>query len=594
VGATGAPNLKGKLMSPGLLQISVVAASVLALLAPVTLPASAASLSGADSRPAPSRVFAAGSPFYQKLPARTPAASQSKKLVASLNAQAHRFYGTKSTANVGINTTRFAPALYVAYNSDPVFDITGWNCQQRWKGWDTELNRQLRGVHVPADLQPDQSADGSVSIYNADTREVVELWKARRVNGEWQACWGGRIAEANKASGTFTYGYGASASGLALWGATIRQSELLAGHIDHVISLAIPYTKKGTISWPANRTDGWKGGTQLAIGQMLRLPASLDLSVMKLSPVARTIARAAQEYGIIISDTSGSVAFSAENPIALADNAYDTIFRGRYAYAEMSGNKALGEVPFPLAKLVALPLDYQVPPQATPATTPNTAYAAAVKAARPAIHWRLGDTGSVAADASGRKRVGTFRGITRYEPGAIAGNLAIRTAGDQGSGVYQARRSTPAESFSVQVWFRTTTTVGGKILGFENTRTGNGSRADRSLFMTTDGRVGFGTYRSRIRTVVTAGTYNDGVWHQATATQGNGATQLFVDGVLVAGNDLTGAQPGSGYWRLGGGNMDGWPQRPASAWFAGALDEFAYYTKALSAATIAAQYRAAA
>jgi hypothetical protein len=200
----------------------------------------------------------------------------------------------------------------------------------------------------------------------------------------------------------------------------------------------------------------------------------------------------------------------------------------------------------------------------------------------------------VAADASGHEQVGTLRGVTRYQPGAIAGNLAIRTAGDQGSGVYQAKRSTPAQSFSVQVWFKTTTAVGGKILGFENTRTGNGSRADRSLFMTTDGRVGFGTYRSRIRTVVSTRTYNDDTWHQATATQGNGVTRLFVDGVLVAGNALTGAQPGSGYWRLGGGNLDGWPEKPASAWFAGSLDEFAYYKKALSAATIAAQYRAAA
>lgn len=579
-------------MSPRLLQISVTAASVLALFVPASLPARAASLSGTDSRPAPSRVFAASSPFYQRLPDRTPAASKSKKLVAGLNAQAHRFYGTKTQANVGINTTRFAPALYVAYNSDPVFDITGWNCQNRWKGWDTELNRQLRGVHVPADLRPDQSSDGSVSIYNADTRDVVELWKARKVDGKWQACWGGRIADASKASGTFTYGYGASASGLALWGATIRQSELLAGHIDHVINLGIPFTKKGTISWPANRTDGWKTGTQLAIGQRLRLPASLDLSAMKLSPVARTIARAAQEYGVVISETSGSVAFSAENPIALADNSYDSIFRGHYAFAEMLGNKALGEVPFPLTKLVALPLDYQVPPQSAP-VTPNTTYAKAVKAARPAIHWRLGDTGSVAADASGHKRTGTLRGVTRYEPGAIAGNLAIRTAGDRGSGVYQSKRSTPATSFSVQVWFRTTNTAGGKILGFENTRTGHGSRADRSLYMTTDGRVGFGTYRSRIRTVVTTGTYNDGAWHQATATQGNGATKLYVDGVLVAANALTGAQPGSGYWRLGGGNMDGWPEKPASTWFAGALDEFAYYRSALSAKTVAAQYAAA-
>jgi hypothetical protein len=334
---------------------------VLALLLNPCAPATAESLSGSDSRPAVSQVFAASSPFYQKLPAKTPSASKSKKLVASLNAQAHKFYGTKADANVNINTNRFSPALYVAYNSDPVYDIQGWNCQRKSPGWDSKLSLQLKGVHVPVDLKPDPSTDGSVSIYNADTKELVELWKTRQVDGQWQACWGGRISDTDKASGIFTQHFGASASGLALWGGTIRQQELIDGHIDHVITLAIPYTKRGTVSWPANRSDGWKTGTQLAIGQMLRLPASLDLAKLKLSPAALTIARAAQEYGVIIADTSGSVAFSAENPIALANSEYDTIFRGRWPYLEMMGNKAKGEVAFPLKKLVALPLNYRVP-----------------------------------------------------------------------------------------------------------------------------------------------------------------------------------------------------------------------------------------
>jgi hypothetical protein len=297
------------------------------------------------------------------LPSRTPKAAKSAKLVASLNSQAHKFYGTKAHANVNVNTNRFSPALYIANDSDPVFDIKGWNCQHKASGWDSKLNPLLQGVHIPADLQPDPSTDGSVSIYNADSNDLVELWKARQVDGQWQACWGGRISDADTAKGVFTQHFGASASGLALWGVTIRQQELLDGHIDHVIGLAIPYTKKGTVSRPANRTDGRKSGNQLAIGQMLRLPANLDLAAMKLSPAAMTIARAAQQYGIIIADTSGSVAFSAENPIALSTNSYDTVFRGRWPYLEMMGNKGLGEVAFALNRLVALPLNYRTPGQ---------------------------------------------------------------------------------------------------------------------------------------------------------------------------------------------------------------------------------------
>lgn len=586
-------------MTPRILRTSLTAACALALALAASLPATAVSQSGSDSRPVSARVFTPRSPFYQKLPTRTPAASNSAKLVASLNSQAHKYYGTKTEANVNINTHRYAPALYVAYNSDPEFDIRGWNCQRKWNGWDTDLNLQLRNVHLPVDMQPDPSSDGAVSVYNSDTDELVELWQARQVEGQWQACWGGKISNAGESLGAFAHGYGASASGLALWGGTIRQQELLDGHINHVISLAIPKTKRGTISWPANRTDGNTSGTQLAIGQMLRLPASLNLDKLKLSPVARTIARAAQEYGVMITDSSGSVAFSAENPIGLATNQYSKIFRGRWAYLEMLGNKSKGEVPFPLTKLVALPLNYQVPAAAgsagSPVTTkPNTAYAAAVKAATPDIYWRLGDTGSTAADSSGKGRPGTMIGVSRYVPGAIAGNNAIVTYGDPSSGVYLSAASTPAKQFTVQVWFKTKSTVGGKILGFENTKTGKGSAYDRSLYLTNDGRLVFGVYNSIVKTVTTAAAYNDGAWHQAAATQGSNGIRLYVDGAVVGTNPTIGAQAGSGYWRLGGGNLDGWTAQPINPYFSGSLDEFAYYGSALSEATIAAQYRAAA
>ena len=582
-------------MTPRIFQFSLSAACVLAFLVVPAQPATAASRSGSDSRPVSSRVFAATSPFYQKLPARTPSAPDSPALITSLDSQAHTFYATKPDATIDINTFHYAPPLYVAYASDPVHDIKGWNCQHKWNGWDSELNRQLKGVHIPADMQPDPSSDGAVSIYNADTKEVVDLWRARKVAGQWQACWGGRITDTARASGTFPSGYGASASGLSVWGGTIRSAELLNGRIDHVVSLAIPYTKRATISWPANRSDGNKAGTELAIGQLLRLPAELDLSAMKLAPVALTIARAAQQYGVRITDTSGSVAFSAENPIGLVRNQYGTVFRDRWGSQEMRGNKGKGEVAFPLDKLVALPLHYRVPQGSTPTTptTPNTAYAAAVKAAKPAITWRLNDTGSTAADASAHKRVGRMRGVTRGVPGAIAGNAAIRTSGSSSSGVYQSAKSKPAKAFSAQVWFKTTTNAGGKILGFENTKVGKGSRADRSLYLTTGGNLVFGTHSGVRSKVVSPGGYNDGAWHQATATQGRGGTRLYVDGALVSRNVTTGAQAGSGYWRLGGGNLDGWPLKPGSPYFAGYLDEFAYYGVALSEATVRAQYRAA-
>jgi len=38
--------------------------------------------------------------------------------------------------------------------------------------WCVPSKRQLRGVHLPADLQPDPATEGSVSIYNADAGPI--------------------------------------------------------------------------------------------------------------------------------------------------------------------------------------------------------------------------------------------------------------------------------------------------------------------------------------------------------------------------------------------------------------------------------------
>jgi len=557
----------------------------------------AATTSGTDTRVIPTHsVFAPSSPFYQKLPANSPAAPDSAALVDSLNQQAHEFYGTPAEANVSVNYHQYSPALYVAYNTDPLQDIVAWNCQNKWNGWDTEFNRIMKNVRVPADMLPDPSSDGAVSIYNPDNNDVVELWQARKVDGRWQACWGGRITNTDSSLGIFDSGYGASASGLALWADTIRAKELLSGRIDHVISLGIPRTKKDSISWPANRSDGSKDGTELSIGQMLRLPASLDLDAMKLSPSARTIAKAAQEYGVIITDTSGAVTFSSENSIALASNLYPTIFRNRWSSQEMAARPGLGEVAFPLDKLVALPLNYKAPIGSPPPVSgPNTAYAAAVKAANPFTYWRLDDTNTTAIDSSGSERIGKITGVTQSVPGAIAGSTAIRTTGSASSSVARIALTIPTPQFSVQVWFNTTTTTGGKLLGRENTMTGLGTSYDRSLHMTDDGRLLFGTYSAgKLSTVTSTKRYNDGAWHMATATQGSDGTTLYVDGVPVATGTATAAEGGLGYWRLGGGNLTNWPLHPTNSWFAGGLDEFAVYHSTLSASTIAAQYKAAA
>jgi hypothetical protein len=567
------------------------------LLLTTSLSASAATLSGTDTRPVSSRVFAAASPFYQKLPADSPAASDSSALVSSLNQQAHDFYGTATDANVGLNTVTHTPPMYVARSTDPLYDVKSWSCQGHTGSIATMFNENMQDINIPADALADTSDDGGMTVYNADTKQLVELWKARKVEGEWQACWGGRITDADKSIGVFSGTWGMSASGMAMWATTIRASEIAQGHIDHVIGMSIPYTKS-TISSPAVRTDGWRTGTELSIGQMLRLPASVDIDAMTLSPLAKTIAKAAQEYGIIITDTGGSVAFSAENANGMASNPYPALFRNRYAFQELQARPSLGEAAFPLTQLVALPMDYKVPvaaptPDPTPtATAPVADYPSTVKAANPALYWRLNETGSAVADSSGNGRTGTMTTVYRPAPGAITGDTSVSTYGNDKSLVYSSAKLTPAAAYSVEVWFKTGTGKGGKLAGLEPSQLALGTTSDRSLYMLTDGRLAFGTMNGTASAVTSTKKYNDGAWHMAVATQSAVGTILYVDSVRVATGTATTAGSNAGYWRLGGGNLAAWPNQPTSAYFAGSLDEFAVYDSALSSTTVTAQFKA--
>ncbi len=234
--------------------------------------------------------------------------------------------------------------------------------------------------------------------------------------------------------------------------------------------------------------------------------------------------------------------------------------------------------------------------------TDAAAYPAAVQADAPTFHWRLGETsGPVAADAS-----------AGLEPGTAAGTIAYRQAGatpdgnggvrfDGATGYITSETAVPSPtSFTVEAWVNTQTTSGGRILGFGNSRGGldfnanpvNSSNYDKQLYMTNDGRLVFGVYRDGVYQITTQGAFNDGQWHHVVGTQGPGGMTLYVDGVRRGRNGQTQNQGYTGFWRVGGDSLGGWPDQPASSYFAGTVDEVAVYPTALPQASVVAHYNA--
>jgi hypothetical protein len=226
----------------------------------------------------------------------------------------------------------------------------------------------------------------------------------------------------------------------------------------------------------------------------------------------------------------------------------------------------------------------------------------------PSFYWPLNDSGSTAADATGNGNTGT------YEPGTTQGAAAPftgqnGTAFDGKTGLVTSNQQvTGPQTFSVEGWFKTTTNTGGKLIGFGNNQTGASGNYDRHIYMMNDGQLVYGIWNNQTETIETPNVYNDGQWHyvvatyDATVTSGPNMT-LYIDGQQIGTATSSSAQGYSGYWRVGGDNLNGWnldpwgsnsqgTTQPNSYYFNGTMADVAVYPTALSSAQVGTHYAA--
>lgn len=229
------------------------------------------------------------------------------------------------------------------------------------------------------------------------------------------------------------------------------------------------------------------------------------------------------------------------------------------------------------------------------------AYPVAVLNAGASTYWRLDSAGpTVGADTSPGNNLELSYGgpVFAGDTGAITRDPSRSTTfNGTGAFAYGQLRGPAPKVYSAEVWFKTNTVRGGKIFGFGNgqpdrheTNPGLSSSYDRNLYMTDAGTLVFGVYSAGVKTIASTRPYNDNAWHHAVATQGSDGMRFYVDGVQIGALPVTTAQDYLGSWKVGGDQLNGWPQRPTSNYFAGSIDEFAVYPTVLSAAQATDHY----
>lgn len=214
-------------------------------------------------------------------------------------------------------------------------------------------------------------------------------------------------------------------------------------------------------------------------------------------------------------------------------------------------------------------------------------YDSAVLADGPHFYWRLADgTTGIAADSTGRGRTGAYYGGVSSVPAGPLRSEPDAAIQLSASG-YVARTATSSfGAQSVELWFATTSTTGGPLMGLGDRASGRSTQVRRSLYLGDDGRLHFGvsdTFGFKV-TVSSPTSYANGQWHHVVATfSALGTLTLFVDGQQVAnGQGFLNLTTASGYWRTGYDNLTGWPARPSSDGVVAAIDEVAVYDHVLS------------
>jgi PKD repeat protein len=222
---------------------------------------------------------------------------------------------------------------------------------------------------------------------------------------------------------------------------------------------------------------------------------------------------------------------------------------------------------------------------ATVTVSDNTAggglYSDTVLADSPAHYWRLDEAAGATKDydQAGFDDLNVTGGAALGTPGALAGTTNTAATFNGSDGLAATAAATPGpQVFSLETWFNTTSTSGGKILGFGNQNSGTSNNYDRHIFMSGDGRVQFGVYPGFTATVGNGTHYNDGQWHHVVATLGPAGMAMYIDGQLAGQRgDVTSAQDYNGYWRIGGdSSWDG------DTWFDGTVDDTAVYNTVLT------------
>lgn len=250
------------------------------------------------------RPFTDASPWNTPIAADAPMRSDSAALIDHLST-------SSAWPGLSVSIDPWSVPLYYVDSSVPLVPVHA--------GLSNEGAPHTFMWPVPADAEPAPELDGHLLLVDRATGRSYDFYQASRAGGGGWECTLCATSDLNgsgvrppKGGPTPWYeSHGSRACGFPLAAGLVRVEEIRAGRIEHALVLGYPgirqrwFTSPASTGHPANGIVSPDRG--IPCGGRVQLDPSLDLGSLGLSPAARVIARALQEYGAYVGDFSGSI-----------------------------------------------------------------------------------------------------------------------------------------------------------------------------------------------------------------------------------------------------------------------------------------------
>ena len=249
----------------------------------------------------PVRAFSADSPWNRRLPADAPVHAASAQILAHIKSSNVR-EGCVLLSGTGSNT--WGTPIYWAGSADPAYAVR----RTRYA-----LPPEFASLRIPRGARPMAADDREMTVYDLQRGYVAWLYEAvyDAATDQWSASGGsiaylasngvlGRLPGADEPRNTGSH--------RGLNGAVVaaRYDEVKAGAVPHALRIGLRGASTGFL-WPMSGSDGRSTDPYAPKqGLRLRIDPAVDLARYGLHPDALVLARALQQYGAVVGDSTGA------------------------------------------------------------------------------------------------------------------------------------------------------------------------------------------------------------------------------------------------------------------------------------------------